>query len=86
MAGRLQRLRQRYGKRITVRLPFQPPFVIREVLTDRLPGPNTEGNARQLHACGADPDELLERDHLDVEHPAAILGVPDQALAAGRQA
>ena len=27
-AGRLQRLRQRYGKRITVRLPFQPPFVI----------------------------------------------------------
>ena len=27
-AGRLQRLRRRYGKRITVRLPFQPPFVI----------------------------------------------------------
>ena len=27
-AGRLQRLRQRYGKRITVRLPFQPPFVM----------------------------------------------------------
>jgi len=26
--GRLQRLRQRYGKRFTVRLPFQPPFVI----------------------------------------------------------
>ncbi len=27
-AGSLQRLRQRYGKRITVQLPFQPPFVI----------------------------------------------------------
>src|SRR5689334_23442967 len=24
----LERLRQRYGKRITVQLPFQPPFVI----------------------------------------------------------
>jgi cytochrome P450 len=27
-AGSLERLRQRYGKRITVQLPFQPPFVI----------------------------------------------------------
>ncbi len=27
-AASLERLRQRYGKRITVRLPFQPPFVI----------------------------------------------------------
>ena len=27
-AGRLERLRRRYGKRITVRLPLQPPFVI----------------------------------------------------------
>ena len=26
--GRLKRLRQRYGKRFTVRMPFQPPFVI----------------------------------------------------------
>src|SRR5436305_14582275 len=27
-AASLERLRQRYGKRITVQLPFQPPFVI----------------------------------------------------------
>jgi cytochrome P450 len=27
-AASLERLRQRYGKRITVKLPFQPPFVI----------------------------------------------------------
>jgi cytochrome P450 len=27
-AGRMQRLRRRYGKRYTVQLPFQPPFVI----------------------------------------------------------
>ena len=27
-AGSMERLRARYGKRITVRLPFQPPFVI----------------------------------------------------------
>ncbi len=27
-AASLERLRQRYGKRITVRLPFQPPFVM----------------------------------------------------------
>ena len=27
-ASSLERLRQRYGKRITVRLPFQPPFVM----------------------------------------------------------
>jgi hypothetical protein len=27
-AGSLERLRRRYGKRITVKLPFQPPFVI----------------------------------------------------------
>jgi cytochrome P450 len=27
-AGSLERLRQKYGKRITVQLPFQPPFVI----------------------------------------------------------
>ena len=26
--GLVERLRQRYGKRITVHLPFQPPFVI----------------------------------------------------------
>ena len=24
----MERLRQKYGKRITVKLPFQPPFVI----------------------------------------------------------
>jgi cytochrome P450 len=27
-AGSLERLRQRYGKRFTVRIPFQPPFVM----------------------------------------------------------
>jgi cytochrome P450 len=27
-AGSMERLRQKYGKRITVKLPFQPPFVI----------------------------------------------------------
>ena len=27
-AGSLLRLRQRYGKRFTVRIPFQPPFVM----------------------------------------------------------
>ena len=27
-AASLERLRRRYGKRITVQLPFQPPFVI----------------------------------------------------------
>src|ERR1700689_262339 len=27
-AASLERLRRRYGKRVTVQLPFQPPFVI----------------------------------------------------------
>ena len=27
-AASLERLRQRYGPRVTVQLPFQPPFVI----------------------------------------------------------
>ena len=58
----------------------------REVLTGRLPGPYTDQNARRFARAALIPDELLERDHLDINHTAATLGLPAHELATAREA
>ncbi len=53
----------------------------RHVLRGELPGPYSEQQARRYARAALIPEELLEREGLDVEHTARALGVPVEELA-----
>jgi hypothetical protein len=48
----------------------------REVLTGGLPGPYTDEQAREFARAALIPDELLDRDQLDIQHTARAIHVP----------
>ena len=56
----------------------------RDVLTGELDGPYREDQARRYAQAALIPDEILERDALDVHHAATGLGVPVDELQAAR--
>jgi hypothetical protein len=52
----------------------------RELLTGRLSGAYSEQDARRFAQAALIPEELLERDRLDIPHAAAALGLPTEEL------